>query len=144
MKREFRFRPFTSNLFVLLGILFIISAGFFYFVRPMGIDISFWMFLIAILFIIFGMYRIFTFYAYIGEYALSINSNFLIPRRSIPWREISDIELEDNGIIIVYRSAGRAITFYISKSKIEKNQWNTFVDNIREQWKEGSKSTAIQ
>ena len=46
------------------------------------------------IFIVLGMYRILTFYVYIGEYALSINISILRPKVTIPWREISDIEIE--------------------------------------------------
>lgn len=138
MKREFKFRPFISNLFLIIGLIFILGAGIFYFFKPMGLDISFWLLIIAIIFIIFGMYRILTFYAYIGEYALSMNISLLRPKNSIPWREISDIEMEDKGIIIVYRAGGRAKTLFISRNNIEKNQWDAFVDNIIEQWKESS------
>jgi hypothetical protein len=141
LKREFKFRPFVSNLFLVIGLIFILGAGFFYFFKPMGIDVSFWLLIVSIIFIIFGMYRILTFYAYIGEYALSLNTSLLRPKNTIPWREISDIEMEDKGIIIVYRAGGRAKNLFINRNNIEKNQWDTFVDNIIEQWKESAKNT---
>lgn len=87
------------------------------------------------------MYRILTFYVYIGEYAISVNISILRPKVSIPWREISDIEINDNSVIIVFRSAGRTRNLLINKFNFEINQWETFVDNIIEQWKENPENT---
>jgi hypothetical protein len=86
------------------------------------------------------MYRILSFYAYIGEYALSLNTSFIGPKSSIPWREISDIELQDDGVIIVYRTGGRTKNQYVSKPNFEKDDWEEFVDNIIDQWKNSTES----
>lgn len=90
------------------------------------------------------MYRKLTYYVYIGEYAISVNTNILKPNISIPWREISDIEVEENKrIIVVYRSGDKALNLFINKINIEKSQWNSLVDNIIEQWRDNPSSTEI-
>ncbi len=140
MKREYKFRAFASYLFLVIGLILIVTAILSYIIKPFGFDISFWLLILSIIFIIFGMYRILSFYAYIGEYALSLNTSFLSPKNSIPWREISDIEMQDDGVIIVYRTGGRAKNIYVSKSNFEKDQWDEFLDNIIDQWKDSTKS----
>ena len=93
------------------------------------------------------MYRILTFYVYIGEYALSINISILRPKVTIPWREISDIEIETEkikGAIIVYRSGGRTKNLFINKLNFEKKQWDAFINNCVEQWNDVIKSNKNQ
>ncbi len=141
MKREYKFKTLTSYSFLGLGLLMVVVAVISYFFKPFGIDISFWLLIISILFIVYSMFRILSFYVYLGEYALSVNSNILTPKTIIPWREISDIELQSNGVIIVYRTGGRTKTVDVSKQRFEKGDWETFIDQIIDQWKKGTEST---
>ncbi len=140
LKREYKFKSFMSYLFLVIGSVMVVAGAISYIFKPLGIDISFWLLIVAIFFIVISMYRILSFYVYLGEYALSIHTMYLMPRLVIPWREISDIEIQANGVIVLYRTAGRSKTIDINKSNFEKNEWETFLDMIIDYWKKSTKS----